>query len=483
MASLSSRGSLTTLLLLVLMACSSFATCGATRDWQLDSSRAGKKGKSGHGNHGHPKPKPKPCSTPKPKPKPSPTPQPSPSPSPPPPQGGGMFNVLDYGADGDGVNDDTKLIPLGIWYPAMQAFQAAWAAACDGAPSKVIVPSNFEFLVGPISFSGPCKSNVVFQVDGKIIAPSSGRKAWSSDLLQWLEFRGLKGIRIEGQGIIEGQGSAWWSSSSSLLGSDVSEQWPHVKPTALRFYGSSDVTVSGITVRNSPQVHLKFDSCQAVEVTGVTISSPGDSPNTDGIHLQNSVNVFIHNTDLSCGDDCISIQTGCSNILVQNVNCGPGHGISIGGLGKADTQASVSNVTVQNANIVGTMTGVRIKTWQGGSGFVKCIRFAKIKVSKVKTPIVIDQFYCDHRDCKNQTSAVALSDIAYDGIVGTYTVQPVYLACSDGKPCRNIHLSDIQLQLLKQRGRTYDRFCWQAYGDLRGPAEPPITCLRTNNTI
>ncbi|CAL9077308.1 unnamed protein product [Musa acuminata var. zebrina] len=479
MASLRSRGSLTTLLLLlVLMACSSFATCGATRDWQLDSSQAGKKGngKSGHGNHGHPKPKPKPCPTPKPKPKPSPTPQPSTSPSPPPPQGGGMFIVLDYGADGDGVTDDTE------------AFQAAWAAACDGAPSKVIVPSNYEFLVGPISFSGPCKSNVVFQVDGRIIAPSSGRKAWSSGLLQWLEFRVLKGIRIEGRGIIEGQGSAWWSNSSSLLGSEVSGQLPHVKPTALRFYGSSDVTVSGITVRNSPQVHLKFDSCQAVEVTGVTISSPGDSPNTDGIHLQNSENVFIHNTNLSCdtcvcsiGDDCISIQTGCSNILVQNVNCGPGHGISIGGLGKADTQASVSNVTVQNANIVGTMIGVRIKTWQGGSGFVKCIRFAKIKVSNVKTPIVIDQFYCDHSECKNQTSAVALSDITYDGIVGTYTVQPVYLACSDGKPCRNIHLTDIQLQLLKQRGRTDDPFCWQAYGDLQGPIEPPITCLRSKN--
>ncbi|RZS11578.1 hypothetical protein BHM03_00042926 [Ensete ventricosum] len=93
------------------MACSSFVTCGVTRDWQLDSSQAGKKGngKSGHGNHGHPKPKPKPSPTPKPKPILRPTPQPSPSPSPPPPQGGGMFNVLDYGAHGDGVSDDTKV--------------------------------------------------------------------------------------------------------------------------------------------------------------------------------------------------------------------------------------------------------------------------------------------------------------------------------------------------------------------------------------
>lgn len=27
------------------------------------------------------------------------------------------------------------------------------------------------------------------------------------------------------------------------------------------------------------------------------------------------------------GDDCVSIQTGCSNIHIHHINCGPGHGI------------------------------------------------------------------------------------------------------------------------------------------------------------
>lgn len=64
------------------------------------------------------------------------------------------------------------------------------------------------------------------------------------------------------------------------------------------------------------------------------------------------------------GDDCVSVQTGCSNILVHNVNCGPGHGISIGSLGKQNTKACVSNVTVRDVTIQNTLTGVRIKTWQ-----------------------------------------------------------------------------------------------------------------------
>lgn len=64
------------------------------------------------------------------------------------------------------------------------------------------------------------------------------------------------------------------------------------------------------------------------------------------------------------GDDCVSIQTGCSNINVHNVNCGPGHGISIGSLGKENTKACVSNVTVRDVTLHNTLTGVRIKTWQ-----------------------------------------------------------------------------------------------------------------------
>lgn len=47
----------------------------------------------------------------------------------------------------------------------MQAFQAAWAAACKVEASTVVVPAGFEFLVGPISFSGPyCQPNIALQV-------------------------------------------------------------------------------------------------------------------------------------------------------------------------------------------------------------------------------------------------------------------------------------------------------------------------------
>ncbi|MQL88563.1 hypothetical protein Taro_021116 [Colocasia esculenta] len=520
-------------LLLVLVAASSnFEPCNARRGkhWRVSrpgfSSMVKKKGRGKVGSHHHggmwgsgkkPKPSPTPnpglvpspsptpgpsptVPTPNPPPSPAPTPAlspqppappltppltpppapalpPPPAPSPPPistpgqPSGGSAaFNVLDFGAKGDGVVDDTK------------AFQAAWAAACKVEGSTVLVPPEYNFLVGPISFSGPyCQPNIVFQLDGTVIAPTSA-KAWGGGLLQWLEFTKLKGITIRGKGVVEGRGAVWWSQSQfeyEPISGSLFEKMPHIKPTALRFYGSVGVTVTGITIQNSPQCHLKFDNCVGVEVYNVTVSSPGNSLNTDGIHLQNSKDVSIHHTDLACGDDCVSIQTGCSNVNIHSVNCGPGHGISIGGLGRDNTKACVSNVTVQNVAFQGTMTGVRIKTWQGGSGSVQGIRFSGIKVTEVQTPIVIDQYYCDRASCRNQTAAVALSSIQYESIKGTYTVKPVHFACSDTLPCSDIHLTNIELQPLQERYHMYNPFCWQTYGELHTPALPPIECLQS----
>ncbi|XP_019052912.1 PREDICTED: probable polygalacturonase At3g15720 [Nelumbo nucifera] len=76
--------------------------------------------------------------------------------------------------------------------------------------------------------------------------------------------------------------------------------------------------------------------------------SPENSPNTDGIHIQSVDNMLIQRTDIGAadfdflcqtGDDCISIGDYTSNINVKDIICGPGHGISIGSLGKGGTSS------------------------------------------------------------------------------------------------------------------------------------------------
>ena len=105
------------------------------------------------------------------------------------------------------------------------------------------------------------------------------------------------------------------------------------------------------------------------------------------------------------------------------------------------------------------------------------VLFSNIQVSEVELPIVIDQYYCDKSECKNQTSAVALSGITYEKIRGTYTVKPVHLACSDNLPCVDVTLTDIELKPQQEQYHMYDAFCWQTFGELTTPTVPPIDCL------
>lgn len=42
---------------------------------------------------------------------------------------------------------------------------------------------------------------------------------------------------------------------------------------------------------------------------------------------------------------------------------------------------------------------------QGGSGYVRGVRFQNVKMEDVANPIIIDQFYCDSsKPCQNQVS-------------------------------------------------------------------------------
>lgn len=123
--------------------------------------------------------------------------------------------------------------------------------------------------------------------------------------------------------------------------------------------------------------------------------------------------------------------------------------------------------------------GVRIKTWQGGMGSVTGILFENIQMENVRNCIIVDQYYCMSKGCRNETSAVYVNDVSYRSIKGTYDVRtpPIHFACSDSVACTNITLSEVELfpyegQLLD------DPFCWNAYGTQETLTIPPINCLQ-----
>ncbi|KAL6192952.1 hypothetical protein ACLB2K_034037 [Fragaria x ananassa] len=190
---------------------------------------------------------------------------------------------------------------------------------------------------------------------------------------------------------------------------------------------------------------MKIFTCNAVIISNINISGPGNSPNTDGIKVSNSNNTQISDSVISAGDDCISFLPNSNNINITRVHYGPGHGFSIGSI----SSGTVTNLNIRNSSLVGTQNGVRIKTKahpsQPGNGAY--ITFEHIEMDKVGNPIVIDQNYCPGHGCsEKESSQVQINNVNFNNIWGTSSTKTaVTFNCSRSKPCYEIQLRDINL--------------------------------------
>lgn len=236
--------------------------------------------------------------------------------------------------------------------------------------------------------------------------------------------------------------------------------------------------ISGITSVNSKNAHISLYGCHKVSIDNIKITAPYQSPNTDGIKIGDSKGIKITHSSIGTGDDCIALLSGSTNINVTDVSCGPGHGISVGSLGRYANERNVHGLAVRNCTFRGTTNGVRIKTWASpqanvASGFT----FENIFMSNVENPIVIDQMYCPHGSCNQKiTSNVQIKDVTYRNIWGTSSTKvAVNFQCSKTFPCENIVLQDIYL-VHNGRDGAATSSCNFVDGDSYGNQKPP-SCL------
>ncbi|XP_027905240.1 exopolygalacturonase-like [Vigna unguiculata] len=343
-----------------------------------------------------------------------------------------IYNVRSFGAIPDGKSDCTE------------AFMNAWRATCDSTEqARLLVPEG-RFLLSSMFFAGPCSTPepVTIQVVGTIVAPTDLSEYVDSE---WLLFEDMDGIKLLGGGTFDGVGMESWLTASNCV--DIPFGTCIRNPASIYFHRIKNGIIQNIKSINPKGFHIFVTNCANIRLRRLKLTAPNESPNTDGIHISHSIGVRVAKNTIETGDDCISIIHGSHQVSVYNVNCGPGHGISIGSLGKYEEELEVKGIRVRNVSMVGTQNGLRIKTWPDlFPGHASDIIFSDITMQNVRNPIVIDQEYQCSSNC--EASLVQIKNVIFSNIKGT-TATPIAvdLRCSNKFPCETIQLENIDLSL------------------------------------
>ncbi|XBI17722.1 hypothetical protein VPH35_059699 [Triticum aestivum] len=337
----------------------------------------------------------------------------------------GIFDITKLGATSDGKTDCSREL------------QEAWNSACGATEQAMVLVPKGEFLVGPLNFSGPYKGSVTIQIDGTLLGSNDLPKY---DRGSWMNILQVDNLVTTGSGTIDGQGTIVYTKDPEA----------QAFPNSLLPDFMKNGTVSCITLLNSKFFHMNIYMSEDVKAENLTITAPGDSPNTGGIHIGDSSNINVTGATISTGDDCISIGGGSSHIKVTRVTCGPGQGIIVGCLGRYRDEKDVSDVTVKDCVLWSSTDGVRIKTYEDAVKSITAsnLTFKNIKMEDVANPIIIDQNYCPEKKytcniyistvstATKSKSEVTVKDVIFRNITGTSsTPEAVSLLCYEKQRC------------------------------------------------
>ncbi|WP_436924196.1 glycoside hydrolase family 28 protein [Halosimplex amylolyticum] len=377
-------------------------------------------------------------------------------------------DVRDFGASGTGEQRDTD------------ALQSALDECAETGGTVVVPPGTY--LTAPLTVGS--QTTLELQA-GATLEFVRDHEAFPSKESRWegwnqtgfhpcLLIEDAENVEITGRGTIDGQGDYWWQ----FYGVDDADLPDHLverleefraandkaddvssftlRPPLFQIDDSENVSVSGITLRNSPfwNTHVVFSD--NVTFHDVNVENPHDAPNGDGMDIDSSQYVRISDCYLNAGDDAICIKSGkdeegrrigrpASQITVTNCTVEAGHGGVVIG---SEMSGDVRDVTVSNCTFTDTDRGVRIKTQRGRGGVVEDCRFDNIVMRRVACPFTINGYYfmdIDSEPIPVDESTPMVRNIAYSNVTARNVETAGFFAGLPEQRFENISFSNVEI--------------------------------------
>ena len=198
-----------------------------------------------------------------------------------------------------------------------------------------------------------------------------------------LNFEDSRGVVLEGEGTVDGNGIAWNQAARDGFG----------RPRLVCFTGCDGGTVRGLKFRNQACWCLHVLYTEGFRIENVDIQAREYIPSSDGIDIDSCSGVSVSESYISVHDDCISIKSGkdaagrragrpSEDLLIEDCHFGYGHGaITMG----SEISGDIRRVTARRCRVdEDNWAPIRFKSQPPRGGVVEDITFEDIAVSGVR---------------------------------------------------------------------------------------------------